>query len=574
MFILIIFAFLGGIVTILSPCILAVLPVILSGATGGKSKPLGIVSGFVLSFTFFTLFLTSLVNIVGISPNALRILAVVVLIVFGVSMLVPALRIWTEKMFSKVANLAPSADKGKGYASGLVIGLSLGLLWTPCVGPILASVISLALTGAISGGALLITFAYALGTALPMLAIMIGGRKLILKVSWLKKNSNKIQQVFGVLMIIVALLIVFNLDKRLQVAVTEKLPDYSGALTSLERNDSVINALDNLTKKDNDMENKEGDYKMAPEIIPGGEWFNSDPLTLEELRGKVVMLDFITYSCINCIRTIPYLNAWYEEYSDDGLVIIGIHTPEFEFEKNPDNVAKALKDLGIEFPVVQDNNYATWLAYDNHYWPRKYLINHEGKVVYDHIGEGGYEETEEKIQELLQASNEAMGMELEGMDDSTRAESISAETIDARSPETYFGANRNKLLANGRAGLSGEFNFELPKIIAMNKLYLSGKWSINDEYARPMEQGAKIVYRYNAQKVFLVAGADNASKLRVYQDGELISEGKGSDVNENGELSIEEQGLYRIIENDKRGVHILELEAEDGNLQVFTFTFG
>jgi cytochrome c biogenesis protein CcdA/thiol-disulfide isomerase/thioredoxin len=574
MFILIIFAFLGGIVTILSPCILAVLPVILSGATGGKSKPLGIVSGFVLSFTFFTLFLTSLVNIVGISPNVLRILAIIVLIVFGISMLVPNLRAWTEKMFSKVASLAPASNKGSGFASGLIVGLSLGLLWTPCVGPILASVISLALTGTISGGALLITLAYALGTALPMLAIMAGGRNLILKVTWLKKNSDKIQQAFGVLMIIVALLIVFNLDKRLQVAVTEKLPDYSKTLTSLERNDSVINALDTLTKKDNDMKDKEGDYKMAPEIIPGGEWFNSEPLSLEELKGKVVMLDFITYSCINCIRTIPYLNAWYEEYSDEGLVIIGIHTPEFEFEKNPDNVAKALKDLGIEFPVVQDNNYETWRAYDNHYWPRKYLIDHERRVVYDHIGEGGYEETEEKIQELLKASKEAMGMELEEMDDSTRAESINAETIDARSPETYFGSSRNKLLANGKQRISGEFDFDLPKIMVMNKLYLSGKWNINDEYARPMEKGAKIVYRYNAQKVFLVAGSDSASKLRVYQDGELISESKGSDVNENGEINIEEQKLYRIIENDKRGVHLLELEAEDDNLQVFTFTFG
>ena len=573
MLLLIVFAFIGGIVTILSPCILAVLPIVLSGATGGKRRPLGVVVGFVSGFTFFTLFLTSIVSRLGIGADALRYFAIVVLAFFGLALVIPKIQLQIELLFSRLAARAPRQTNRTGFGGGLLVGLSLGLIWTPCVGPILASVISLALTGSVTGGAFLITLAYALGTALPMLAIMAGGRGLIQKVPWLTRNSARIQQAFGVLMILTAVAIVFNADKKIQTYVAERLPDYSSALTGLERNDSVAAALDNLTGSATENSANSGG-RAAPEIIAGGQWFNTAPLTLESLRGQIVMIDFMTYSCINCIRTFPYLNTWYSTYHDKGFTIIGIHTPEFEFEKDPANVAAALKQYGIEFPVVQDNNYATWNAYGNRYWPRKYLIDYQGNIVYDHIGEGGYDETEEKIKELIAERDRALGTTAEALPAANQADRVAGESIEAASPETYFGSARNSLLMGGAAGESGDFTFGEPDRIETNHLYLVGRWHIEGEYAQPLEAGARVIYRYNARRVFLVAGADSASGISVSQDSRALGEAAGADVGSDGRADIRENRLYRLIENSGSGTRTLELEAETPGIKFFTFTFG
>ncbi|MBI3559809.1 cytochrome c biogenesis protein DipZ, partial [Candidatus Gottesmanbacteria bacterium] len=509
MILLIAFAFLAGVVTILSPCILPVLPIVLSGGiSGGKRRPLGIVTGFIVSFTFFTLFLTAIVRATGISPDALRSISVVIVIAFGLSLIVPKFQALFEQFIGKLSSLVASKNtqqdnQRQDFVGGLLIGLSLGLVWTPCVGPILASVISLALTGSVTSTAFFITLAYAIGTSIPMLAIVWGGRTLLQKNPWLVQSSGKIQKIFGILMILTALAIATNLDRKFQTYILQTFPQYGVGLTKFEDNAAVKKQLQNGTKKPVS-EVKKGkpmfdvfktDLGAAPEFISGGKWFNSQSLTVASLRGKVVLVDFWTYTCINCIRTLPYLKSWYAKYKDKGLVIIGVHTPEFEFEKNPDNVAKAIKDFGLEYPVMQDNDYATWNAYNNRYWPAKYLIDKDGRIRYTHFGEGNYDETEKKIQELL----EEAGSTVQNV-------SISNPTyqVQTRTPETYLGYRRMDGLASPeRVRVSEVSLYTAPVNLDRNSFALSGQWMIGDEYASP-GQGASLIYRFDAKAVFLV----------------------------------------------------------------------
>lgn len=571
MAILLLFAFLGGVVTILSPCILPILPVVLSGSVaGGKRRPWGIVTGFVIGFTFFTLFLTALVNAFGVSPDRLRNVSVLVIFLFGLTLLVPYLQGLLERAVSSFVSRVPRAQ-GEGFRSGILIGLSLGLIWTPCVGPILASVISLALTGQVNGSAFFITLAYALGTAVPMLAIMYGGRQLLARVPGLMRNTGRIQKIFGVLMLLTAIAIYFNYDRKFQTFILDAFPQYGIGLTAFE---SAGVVTDQLNKMDVSAAPDDAGGVFAPELIPGGEWLNSAPLTLKELRGsKVVLLDFMTYSCINCIRTFPYLKDWWQKYQDDGLVIIGIHTPEFEFEKNPDNVRQALADFGLEFPVMQDNDYATWEAYNNRYWPREYLIDIHGRVVYDHVGEGNYDETERQIQEALKERALSLGQSVrlsvpQGVAPPEEYVSVS------QSPETYFGSARNTNLGNGKPGVFGRQIFEAPSDIRANILYLVGSWDIADEFAQTAVQGNKIIFRYRAKDVYFVAGARLPVKLVVRQDGQAVGEARGADVLDDAMCVVKEERLYHLISNSAPGEHTLEIEIDAVGLQAFTFTFG
>ncbi len=375
MFLILGFAFLAGVVTVLSPCILPLMPIILSSANGvGKQKPIGVVIGFVSSFTFFTLFLSTIVRVSGVPADSLRLVSIVVLFLFGLSMLVPVFQKKIEIFFSRFANLVPNGQKKGGIVGGIVVGVSLGLLWTPCVGPILASVISLAITGTVTTEAFLITLAYASGTAIPMFLIMMAGATALKKVSWLVRNGANIQRGFGVLMIITAVGIFFNIDRRFQTFILETFPNYGVGLTGFEDNDNTKKELEKINQKNADdmigkitLDINKGMGIKGPELIEGGEWFNSSPLTLEALKGKVVLVDFWTYSCINCIRTLPYITEWDKKYRKDGLVIIGVHAPEFEFEKNMENVKQAINRYNIKYPVAMDNNLDTWINYNNQY---------------------------------------------------------------------------------------------------------------------------------------------------------------------------------------------------------------
>ncbi|MES2668583.1 MAG: thioredoxin-like domain-containing protein [Patescibacteria group bacterium] len=321
-----------------------------------------------------------------------------------------------------------------------------------------------------------------------------------------------------------------------------------------------------------DYASRSKEFPLAQELVRPDGYLNADEsLTIQSLVGKkVILVDFWTYSCINCQRTQPYLNAWYEKYADEGLEIIGVHTPEFGFEQERANVEAAIVRDSIRYPVVQDNAYATWDAYQNRYWPRKYLIDINGLVVYDHIGEGSYEETERMIQKYLEERKEVLGEE-----GAVPAGLVSpGVVIEASSPETYFGWGRNELLANGTPRAEGAQTLDAAAPYAPNKLYLEGTWDIEEEYAVNTDGSASIVYSYDAKSVYFVASSDEGVTVQVLRDGVPVIGGEGSDVDANGNVFIQEARMYTLIEQEDASKHVIEIRVLGPGLKAFTFTFG
>ena len=319
-------------------------------------------------------------------------------------------------------------------------------------------------------------------------------------------------------------------------------------------------------------------FKKAPELARISGYINTEPITLAELKGKVVLVDFWTYSCINCIRTIPYLNAWNEKYADQGLVIVGVHTPEFEFEKNIDNVNAAVEKYGIEYPVVQDNDKGTWKAYENRYWPRKYLVDDEGYIRYDHIGEGSYAETEKVIQSLLteRAANSGQTININGsISQPDSAQSVEFNKI--RTPELYFGYQFARAPLGNPEGFNPDevVSYSIPDNSAMqpNTIYLSGEWKNNKDSMELQGQGGKIVLIYSAKSVNIVAGGQGELKI-VENDVQLTGDGRGSDVSDNGSVGVDGQRLYNIAKHDDYGTRTIEITAIGQGFQIYTFTFG
>lgn len=337
--------------------------------------------------------------------------------------------------------------------------------------------------------------------------------------------------------------------------------------------------------RDDRVAEKIKEYPLAREITAPSGFINTggEEITLRDYIGKkVILLDIWTYSCINCQRSLPFVTAWDRAYRDQGLQVIGIHSPEFEFEKDIKNVQKAVERFGIEYPVVLDNDFGTWTAYENRYWPRKYLIDIDGFVVYDHIGEGGYDQTEEVIQRLLKERATVLGADVElpvAITDTVTAESVDINV--ERSPEIYFGAWRNDLLANGPQRQEGIFDFQVPSgELRQSEVYLEGSWEITQEYARNRGTADGIVFSYKATKLFVVASASAPIRVFVRIDGEPITKGSaGSHVifpDDGGDpyLRIDEEQLYRIVEDEVWGQHTLELIPEGAGFEIFTFTFG
>ena len=408
---LIFFSFLAGVVTVLSPCILPILPILLAAQVGqGYYRPYGIIVGLISSFTFFTLALTALVRATGISPDFLLAMVLFgITIFFGLTLLFPWLGDRFAALTSVFSSLGTAVQEhstfaGTGFLSGFILGGALGLIWTPCAGPILATITALVATSAVSINAIIITLVYSLGAALPMFLIMYGGNHIINSTQFLAGYTELIRRVFGALMILGALAIAFHFDVVLQQFAVRYFP-----MITIEDNQTVKKELEELKMNDRKKTTSliQGEQESAPALVGITDWINTPPLSLQQLKGKVVLIDFWTYSCINCVRTLPYIRQWYEAYRNKGLVIIGVHTPEFEFEKNVNNVKAAVKRFEIQYPVALDNNYQTWQNYNNSYWPAHYLIDQEGVIRYKHFGEGNYKETENAIRSLLGLQPEA-----------------------------------------------------------------------------------------------------------------------------------------------------------------------
>lgn len=577
MLLLLLFAFIAGIVTILSPCILPVLPIVLSSsATVGKRRPLGIVTGFVLSFTFFTLMLTAIVKATGLSADALRLVAVVVIGLFGISLLLPQTQVLLEKITSSLSGLTPNASQNSGFWGGLLIGLSLGLIWTPCVGPILAAVITLAVTQTVNFQSFFITLAYSIGSAIPMFAIIYGSQRLLKNVSIFAKHAAQIQRGFGVVMILTAVAIFFNLDRQFQTIVLEVFPQYGTGLTAIENNPLVAGQLQQLRGGSSsatpaiDNSSLSAPTTKAPDFTGGGNWLNSSPLSVsKDLKGKVVLVDFWTYSCINCLRTLPYLKQWYASYKDQGFVIIGVHSPEFEFEHVTANVLKATQDLGITYPVVQDNNFSIWNAYSNQAWPAHYLIDKNGYIRDVHLGEGNYMKTENAIRALL---NEPAVQKTE-------------PTLSRRrqTSETYLGYERFGFADSGSYSAQNTISKDQAQVYAANNqveddaVALAGKWTVEKNTLVSNSPGATLKLNFIAQQVYLVLANPQqvTGQVQVFLDGKpLPPQYQTADTDANGFMKVSEPRKYDILDlKQDYGRHEIELVFPTG-IEAYAFTFG
>jgi len=570
MALLLAFAFLAGIVTVLSPCILPVLPVVLSGSVGGgKSRPWGIIAGFIASFTVFTLTLSAITRALGIPADFMRYVAAATVLLFGLVMVVPLLKEGFSGIASSLAarfgkQAAPGAPK-KGFLSGFTLGISLGLVWTPCVGPIMASVISLSLSGETDAGSALITLAYSAGTAVPLFLIMKGGRGLLNRFSFLSANADKVQKVFGGLMVFTAVALFTGADRSFQTWLLDVFPSYGSGLTAIEERDSVRKALESRAGADKPaIPDFSGAASSDPLSLGSGVWINSPPSASADLRGKVVLVDFWTYSCINCVRTLPYLRAWHERYASAGLVIIGVHSPEFAFERSETNVRKAAADLGVTWPVVMDNDFGIWNAYSNRYWPAHYLYGRDGKLVQSHFGEGAYEETEKLIQKLLGVSGPASSALIGG--------SVPVAVARDRSPETYLGYGRMERFASAEAAAENrKMRYTLPaKGLESDAWAFEGEWFIGYESAAA-EASSSLYYRFRAAKAYLVANPAPGGSREAYVtvDGKPVS---GGDVKD-GVLTLDGDRMYTLLDGDTPTEGIIKIEFR-GKAEAYAFTFG
>ena len=555
MLLLIGFSFLAGIFTVLSPCILPILPALLSASVlQGRLRPLGIIAGLVTSFTFFTLALTAIVHATGISPDILRTFAIILIVAFGLIMIFPTLSDLFARWTASIASLGNawqkrSKDHREGFWGGFLFGIALGLLWTPCAGPILAAITTLVATQAVSFDVLLITIAYGVGAGIPMFLISYGGGKAIQSSRALSKYSLQIRQLFGVVMILSAVAIALHWDMILQQKVISYFPSFL-----IEDNPYVKNELNLLRTRDTQLEPKfilinqsagAPIYGKAPELTGIVNWINSPPLSLMNLKGKVVLIDFWTYSCINCLRTLPYIEKWYQEYKDKGFVVIGVHTPEFEFEKTPANVADAVARLGILYPVAQDNDYATWLAYQNQYWPAHYLIDQSGNVRQIHFGEGDYIGTENVIRELLGLS--------------PLIEKEQPHLVRSLSPETYLGLSRAIHYTKSLKLVEGTVNYDPP--LADDQVGLRGKWGITDENIISQGNDSYIDGEFLATEVYLVLSGSSNTPVEVFVDGKP-----------SGSFLVKESRKYDVA-RFSYGRHLVSLKLPSG-ISAYAFTFG
>ncbi len=592
MALLILFGFLAGAGTALSPCVLPVLPIALSaGATGGRRRPLGIVVGLTLSFTFATVALVYVISVLGLPGDLLRKLAIAVLLVFGISLMVPPLAARIEATMSRFAGRAGGVHSGgDGFWSGTLVGTSLGLVYAPCAGPILAGVITISASQPFTAGRLAVALSYGIGSAVVLYLLMLGGRRLTAPLS---RRGTALQVTMGAVMVVVALAMAGNYDVRFQNSIAGSLPGFLVNPTEgLEDTAAARSALSDVrgesahgvgakatsaaaaVRRGEDGAGDSGTKPSglpvlgtAPEFVDNQRWFNTPgdrPLTLRSLRGRVVLIDFWTYTCINCLRTLPYLTAWDRTYRKDGLTIVGVHSPEFPFEKDAGNVEEAIERNGIHYPVVQDNDLATWSAYGNQYWPSEYFVDARGRVRFVHYGEGEYGEKEKIIRELLAEAGRPVSKHDSG------AHGIAAATR-VTTPETYLGAARaerftNPMLSPGPHGFGSQT--EPP----LNEFAYGGRWRIALESATA--EGGSLSLHFGARRVYLVLGSPGRTRrVRVLLDGHPIPPAlAGSDVH-GGSVSVDSQRLYQLVDLPRVGEHVLTLEPERG-VMGYAFTFG
>jgi cytochrome c biogenesis protein CcdA/thiol-disulfide isomerase/thioredoxin len=540
MLILLAIGFVAGVVTALSPCVLPVLPIVLAAGATGR-RPLAIVAGIVVSFTVFTLFAAWLLDLLGLPQDLLRNLAIALLFLVALTLLVPQVGELIARPLQMLTRRGPG-DLGGGF----FLGASLGLVFVPCAGPVLAAVTVIAAKRDVGLDGVLLTLSYAVGAALPMLAIAFAGQR---AAKAFRTHAEWIRRGAGVLVAAAAVAIALGVDQDLQTAI----PGYTASLQEhVERSAAAQRELGELTgarapKATGNSVSTLEDYGPAPEFRGVAGWLNSKPLTLKGLRGRVVLIDFWTYSCINCLRTLPHVREWDSRYRAAGLTIVGVHTPEFAFERVASNVRENVKKLELHYPVALDNGFGTWEAWHNQYWPAKYLIDRNGHVRYFHFGEGDYDTTEDAIRTLL------------GNDAPPASRLADESPHGLLTPESYLGYQRLARNGGEAAEKDAEHTYRLPAKLGDSELAFGGSWKVEEERAVAV-RGAKLRLDYLARNVYLVLTGKGS--VRVLVDGKPERT-----------VRITDDRLYTLVGRPKIGHHLLELRFTPG-VAAYAFTFG
>ena len=537
-------AFLEGFALIISPCILPILPIVLAGSLeGSRRRPLGIIVGFVLAFALFTFFSRKIVQAFDVDLSIVRNVSYGLLLLLGVIMLSTYLTekftVLTQRLANTGSSFSSVNSAQSGFWGGVVFGGLVGLIWTPCAGPILAAVIVQTVLQKTTLGGFFVVLAFGIGAAVPMLMIVIFGRSVMQRFTFFRNRAMLFRKILGAIIIASVVYMIFG--SNLSVASADSTAQPSALANG-------------LTKP-----------YPAPQIAGITEWINTPPLDINQLKGKVVLVDFWTYSCINCIRTLPFLKDWYNKYHAKGFEIIGVHSPEFEFEKDANNVKAAVARFGIRYPVALDSQFGTWQSFNNSYWPAQYLIDKNGLVVYQHFGEGDDDKTENNIRFLL------------GMNKAAATANANEEGYSGpQTPETYFGYDRAQNFASPEVILKGrESQYTYPESLDLNQWALKGGWIIGPQYIVSSLGGMGMKMHFNAGKVFVVMGSAVAKPISVKLmfNGLPIVEHKGADI-VNSAITVSEPRLYEALVFDSPQDGVLELFPSMPGLEIYTFTFG
>jgi cytochrome c biogenesis protein CcdA/thiol-disulfide isomerase/thioredoxin len=576
---LVLLAYLGGILTIVSPCILPVLPFVFARADRSFARStLPMLAGMAATFAI----VATLAAVGGgwaVRANAIgRWAALVLLALFGVALLFPSVSDRLTRPLVALGSRLSERQPGQKDSiwSSVLLGIATGLLWAPCAGPILGIIFTAAALNGASFSTTLLLLAYALGAATSLaLALLVGG-KVFARMKKSLGASERIRQVLGALVLLGVAAIALGLDTRVLAGLSSA--QTTGFETSLAQKLGIAHPMQASQTRENAMGQLELPIEgtLPPiEKLGIGPWFNSSPLTTAELKGHVVVIDFWTYSCINCLRSIPYVKAWAERYRKDGLIVIGVHAPEFAFEHDPANVAKAVKDLGIAYPVVMDNDWKLWRALKNNYWPAHYFVDAEGRVRYHHFGEGDYAMSERVIRQLLADAGHAPAGQMSAAK-GTGAEAPS-NFAEIGSPETYIGYYRADRFASPGGLLHDQAKSYAAAPLSLNQWSLEGSWIDLRQNARSLAPGAKISFRFHSRDLHLVLGSATGKPVRfkVTLDGQAPGGDAGVDTNTAGTGAVTDQRLYQLI-RQKGAIRdrTFTIEFLDAGVEASSFTFG